>query len=186
MLPLSACYRQDMWWAWHRTACAAAVACVIGSASVAANEICVTCVDPDASYRCRAEGTPLKPSDARLSLACITEIARRDGHQSCSADRRRTTCEGPVRTITATGYLLGEPPAAEREAAASPPQPPAEPRPGPPDTVAELAKRTADSSKQQLQKATDTVGDVAKKTGSAVGDAARKSWRCLSSLFFDC
>jgi hypothetical protein len=148
-----------------------------------ANGVCVTCTAPDAVYRCEAEGTPLKPSDARLGIACITEIARRDGHQSCSVDRRKTACEGQLRTISATGHLLAEPPPREAVALPGPSEPE---RKGPPDTVAELAKRTAESSKQQLEKATDTVGDVAKKTGGAVSNAAKKSWRCVTSLFSDC
>lgn len=199
MPPPSQCYRQDMsqtvtmWWRQARWAAAAAL--LLGASDLArAEPVCVVCSGPDAVYRCQAGNSALKAGDARLGLACITEIARRDGHQSCSVNRRLTNCEGPERTISLTSAT----PAAETLPAAAPAPPaPAKSEQEPPDTVAELAKRTAESSKQQLDKATDAVGDaakktggvvsdVARKTGGAVGDMAKKSWRCLSSLFSEC
>jgi hypothetical protein len=162
-------------------------ALLLASASLPAQAqgICVVCNGPDAVYRCQPEaGISLRPGDTRLNLLCITEIARADGHASCSVRRQQTgNCEGQLRTVAIASSPLTPPLASAPEPA--PGQAPADAK-GPPDTVAELAKRTAQSSKDQIDKATGAVGDAAKKTGTVVGDAAKKSWRCLTSLFSDC
>lgn len=170
--------------------CAAvAVLVAAGSPAALAQSLCVVCTGPEATYRCQPEQGPAQPGDVRLGLMCITEIANRDGHQSCSIQRSVTSCAGELRTVAvAPGPAIQVAPAANQPPIpGNPPPPRAEvDKSGPPDTMAELAKRTATDGKQQLDKATDAVGDAAKKTGDAVGTAAKKSWRCLSSLFKDC
>lgn len=151
----------------------------------AAAEVCVTCTDPPAVYRCtvdqasKVEGT--RHADRVMQLVCITDLAAQGGHRKCRVRRSGPeSCIGLERSVTLAGSLEAlaarveseavETPADETDAAADVPA-----KAGPPKTVEELARRTADASKEQLQ-----------KTGSAVGSAVKKGWGCLASLFKDC
>lgn len=159
---------------WIRAAVVLA-AVAAGEGNARAQDICIVCEEPRATYRCVAQDGPTRPSDAHLQLACITELAKSGGHASCSASRKQTgPCEGAVRQVSAGAapQVLSQPPGgtpdASRGEAGKKPK-------GPPETVEELAKQTAKSTKEQIVKA-----------GDSVGGAAKKSWRCLTSLFKDC
>ena len=159
---------------WTRAA-VVLVAATASQGGALAQDVCIVCEEPRATYRCIAQDGPTRPSDAHLQLVCITEIAKSGGHASCSASRKQTgPCEGVIRQVVAGAAppVLSQPPGgapdpAQGEAAKKPK--------GPPETVEELAKQTAKSTKEQIVKA-----------GDSVGGAAKKSWRCLTSLFKDC
>jgi hypothetical protein len=68
-------------------------------AAAGAATMCVTCVGPDATYRCVSEAAS-SPTDARYQYLCITEIAKSGGHQSCSVSRNASgPCDGPERVV---------------------------------------------------------------------------------------
>lgn len=158
-----------------------------------AEEYCVTCAGPEATYRCEVEGTPAgQGSDPRSQLQCITALAQSGGHESCAVSRAGTEpCDGVLKVIAPS--TLDVPPEAADQANVEMPAP-AEPAPPdaaagaaePPRTVEELAKSTVQSSKAGLEKAGEAVVGGAKGAGSAVGTAAKKTWDCLASLFSDC
>ncbi|MCH9807439.1 MAG: hypothetical protein K0U74_06890 [Alphaproteobacteria bacterium] len=186
----------------------------LAAGSVHAREACVRCDGPYALYRCVIDDAQVPPA-ASIHLVCMTELAKRHGHRTCSVDRNITNadCAGSVAEIypapdfawpqspppayTATTPQPGTEPAhPDTDTAQNPPG--VDPKPkGPPKTVEELAKQTAKASKEGLETAGETVvdaaetaakstGDVLKKTGKTIGTAAEKTWRCLSSLFGDC
>jgi hypothetical protein len=166
-----------------------------------AQEYCVTCTAPSATYRCSIAseaGTAAPP--ARGQLLCITELAKTGNHASCSVGRTQAEpCAGEPRTVLFTSVAeealppIGTPPPGHHEpgrpATADGMPEPAEPAPpseAPPQTVEELAKQTVEASGKGLEKAGEAVSDGAKSTGEAVGDAVSKTWKCMTSLFSDC
>jgi hypothetical protein len=164
-----------------------------------AQEYCVTCMSPAASYRCIVESKPGAPAPAtRAQLLCITELARSGNHASCSVGRTTTEpCTGETRTVMFTGAAnealppIGDHPqetAQPRQPAAAGDgqMPPESPAAEPPKTVEELAKQTVEASGEGLKKAGEAVTDTAKSTGNAVGNAVSKTWKCVTSLFGDC
>jgi len=182
----------------------AAAALILATTSLAAEELCVVCTGPPATYRCDAATNPA--TGASFQLLCVKQIATRGGHDSCSVDRTRTNvpCDGVLVTLEqpADGAVLPPPPAARATALpiATPPSTPpgAAPNPAqsdnaPPATMEELAKETAEQSKKDWAAANDKVqesaqaaGQSLKKAGGAVGDAVKKSWNCVVSLFSQC
>lgn len=165
-----------------------AITLLAAAASVSAQPVCVVCERPSASYRCLldphvavAEG---KKTQRLLTLACIQDIAKRYGHESCGVRRGAVgPCIGEDHTITLAAPNPNAPPSPYQ---ARPTKPPtahkradsptkARKKDAPPETVAELAEKAGEDSKKQLQKA-----------GKAVGRAVSKTWRCVTSLFGDC
>ena len=174
-----------------------AVAATALASAALAGEVCVTCAEPAATYRCALEGhNPSSPAAAGVQLLCIKEMAGRAGHNSCTIDRGRTLpCEGEVVLITPpTGGVVpavGPPGPAvpENDAIPAPVPGPAKP----PETVEALAKQTAAQSKkdwdettQKLKDGTKAAGEDIKNAGTNVGVVAKKSWDCVTSLFSKC
>ena len=81
-------------------AIAAALVISAGMAGPArAAELCVSCTGPDAVYACQIEGAGTAV-DPRLSLYCITELAKTGGHASCSVERAKAApCEGEKKQL---------------------------------------------------------------------------------------
>lgn len=95
---------------WLAAACfavlvaAASIALPTG-ANAASVEFCVTCKDPNASYRCRVEGSGATQSDA-LKLYCVVRTAKEGGHASCSAKKAGAGCDGVVKVYQYDGPAL--------------------------------------------------------------------------------
>jgi hypothetical protein len=179
-----------------------------------AYEYCVTCEGPPAMYRCVIDGTPEGAGkDSSSSLYCISQMAAKGRHETCSVARGAPfPCPGFTAVIAApaTPPMQEAPPSAAANAppADAPPphdQPPpaeqhaAEPAPPAdtpapvPRTVEELAGQTVKSSKEGIEKAGEAIGGTAKKAGehisnagSAIGNAASQTWNCITSLFSSC
>ncbi|MEQ1576684.1 MAG: hypothetical protein ABL894_03440 [Hyphomicrobium sp.] len=198
----------------------AGLAAVLLSAAVSANparaaEYCVTCAGPAAMYACSIEGAaPDSPSDPRMQLVCIQELARQGGHETCSVPRSAPQpCPGVMRIVSVPQGLpaVAGAPDAEGPAGAGGVAPPSAEAAAPseaapalegetvkakakePRTVEELAAQTVEASKKGLKKAGDAVtgtaekaGESVEKAGGAVGSAAKKTWHCLTSFFSDC
>ena len=161
-----------------------------------AQEYCVTCKGPDASYRCVIGGdaTPTARS-SRGQFLCITELAKAGGHSSCSAARGQATpCPGQTRTVM---FTLGDPGASPLEqptiTGATPPGQlaPVETMPAP--ALAPPAPAPVQTTAPAEEKKPTAVEDLANKTGKAVtdtgeavGGAMKKTWDCVASLFGKC
>jgi hypothetical protein len=180
------------------------------SHEAAALEYCVTCEGPPAMYRCIIDGTEDGPgNNPSVSLYCISQMARKGGHESCAVSRGAPfPCPGLATVVQQPAdlpTLAAPPPAAapgpQTPAAPAPadtaspaPQPPHKQAPAKvPQTVEELANQTVKSSQQGLEKAGEAIGGTAKKAGeqigsagSALGNAASKTWSCITSLFSSC
>lgn len=168
--------------------------------TAAAQEYCVQCNGPAATYACTVKDSDrlgkFRGSDRVLQYVCITELARIGGHESCRARRDGGACPGEARVIDfkqpTPGELAGLPQAPE-PASTAPGTPSVDPQQGPPQTLEELARRTVTSSKEQIDAAGQKVSKTAKSagegiesTGKAVGGAFKKTWDCLASLFKSC
>ncbi len=171
------------------------------AAGAFAQEFCVTCASPEATYRCLIGGGASTGSIAsRGQFLCITELAKAGGHSSCSATRGQATpCPGETRTVM---FTVGDPEASPLEATpmAAPPAPvaplaptkdispvplppPGQPQPPPP------APQTTEGPEPEpnaVEKFAKNTGEAITETGTAVGNAAKKTWDCVASLFGDC
>ncbi len=177
---------------------------MLGAVPAGAAQLCVTCADPPALYRCELANETGAVNVPGFQLLCITDLAARGGHKSCSVDRIRAQapCDAPLVTVTLPAGLplppLAAPasasPAAAEAVGATPPIP--APAPAPtraPETVEALAKSAAEQSKKDwdqtqttVKETTQAAGDGLKKAGHAVGTALEKSWTCVTSLFARC
>lgn len=85
------------------------VACVFAwlapPALAADANYCVTCKNPDQTYRCRVTGDAPNAGDA-LKLYCIIRTAQDGGHSSCSAERTTSGCGGPEKVYAYDGAAL--------------------------------------------------------------------------------
>lgn len=103
---------------------------LLASKAVVAAEFCVSCETPDAHYKCVLPGPAADPSDTRLKLWCMTELAKAGNHASCSIDRQQqASCDGAIKSIALPpGYTLGPAPTTpETTGASQPPAPHATP-----------------------------------------------------------
>ena len=73
-----------------------------------AAEICVTCDNPAATYRCSLEQMPQVKAYGLESTAqahvCETVLAKNEHHGSCHVVPNAQTCDGKSRTVTLTDY----------------------------------------------------------------------------------
>ena len=171
---------------------AGCVALLCHGAPARAAEYCVSCSGPDATYRCKIEGTPDgSGEDPRAQLLCIRQLAESGAHESCSVARTASyPCPGDLWVIAGpVGEIVPPPATAEPAASPAAPAPPADGNPdgqpdpqAPPKTVKEGLKKAGETISGTAEKAGEQIGNA----GSAVGNAAKKTWNCLTSLFSDC
>jgi hypothetical protein len=175
----------------------------------AAQEFCVTCSGPDATYRCVIGGeATVAARNSRGQFLCITELAKAGGHKSCSAARGQATpCPGETRTVM---FTVGDPGASPLEPLPSdgatgmaplapvpiaPPAPQPLPPPGPQQAQPHTPQSPVDTGSAPAGKPEEPnavenfakkTGEAVNDTGKAVGNAVKKSWDCVASLFGDC
>src|SRR5680860_566914 len=90
---------------WSAALGAAAFGLSMSAAEAA--DYCVTCKNPDETYRCRVTGTGAKANDA-LKLYCVIRTAKEGNHASCSAQKATAACVGLVKVYTYDGPSLPE------------------------------------------------------------------------------
>ena len=190
----------------------AALAMALLSSAASAQEYCVTCTGPEASYRCVIGGEASQAArSARAQFLCITELAKAGGHASCSAARGQATpCAGETRTVM---FSLADPNATPTEAtvpgpvgqpslppaaAISPPPgqglapvelPPVgqhQPQPLPPPDETAATPSPNNQKPNMVEDLANKTGKAVTDTGKAVGGAVKKSWDCVTSLFGNC
>lgn len=149
-----------------------------------AAELCVSCIGPDAVYRCEAEGFP--QSDTRAQVACITELAKLEGHQSCSVERRSEgPCDGPLKTVQrhlVPELVPGLGPGTSAPPAEAPPPAEDSPPAAKPPTVASELKKAGEAAQEGARSTGEKIGDA----GRSVGSAVQKAWNCMTSLMQEC
>lgn len=186
------------------SAVAAVVALCAIAAVASAQEFCVTCTAPDATYRCVIGGDSSAAKSSRGQLLCITELAQSGHHASCSAGRNSAgTCPGELRTVM---FPPGAEPMAPPLADTPPiPPPPAIPGPyakqpvaagapdgghppadAPPGEATPAEAPPSDAPPQTVEEGLKKAGKAVTDTGNAVGNAIKKTWTCVSSFFGDC
>ena len=169
-----------------------------------AQEFCVTCSSPQASYRCLIGGEASTASrSSRGQFLCITELAKAGGHSSCSATRGQATpCPGETRTVM---FSLGDPeasplettpmaaPAAStaplaptKEISPVPLPPPGQQQPAHAPQTTQAPEAPQEPKPNAVEKLAKQTGEAITETGNAVGNAAKKTWDCVASLFGNC
>jgi hypothetical protein len=154
-----------------RVACAAIV---VAPTLVEAQEYCVACNLPNATYRCVI--VDARPGAATtLQAACLGVLAKAGGHAQCSIKSGVTVfeCDAPVKRVSLadTEPILLAPPA-----------PPLADPTAPPKTLLEVASRAKAAADRQAEKnATDAEAAL-----KATGHFFQKSLTCLTSLFTRC
>jgi len=143
-------------------AAALASGLVTGMASgAAAQEYCVACVQPQATYRC-VIGDARLAGGQPLQAFCVSTLAKDGGHQSCRIKPGTVfDCDGPVKRLASGAPTPGAPAPVQDKA--------------PPATMNRLAKDAVRSS-----------GEQAEKAGESIGGGARKAWGCVLSFFTSC
>lgn len=174
------------------------------NASVA--EFCVTCKTPNASYRCRLEGSGVTQSDA-FKLYCVVRTSKEGNHAACTAKTNRK-CAGVVKVYTYDGPTLpgnitSDPRLRElnervqRENRAF-----EEDHSDKPNSLFELGGRAYDASRRGLQGAGAAIGIgagaqdqetatpppplAAEEPEKPRKNFARRSWDCMVSMFREC
>ncbi len=124
---------------------------------------CVTCKNPDQTYRCRVTGEAPSAADA-LKLYCIIRTAQDGKHSSCSAERRTSGCSGPEKVYAFDGAALSSQIASDPRVRGAVEQMRrqqdafAKPKGATPSTVFELGGRAVSASRQGWQNARERIG----------------------------
>ena len=151
-------------WPWRLAACfgvlgAAAPFAAIPVAQAGNVEYCVTCKNPNASYRCRLQGSGVSQSDA-FKLYCVVKTTKDGDHASCSA-KKKPGCKGVVKVYNYDGPGL---PAKDprlrqlNERLERDNQAFEDKRGDQPNSLIELGGRAYDASKRGLQGAGAAIG----------------------------
>ena len=165
-----------------------------------AQEVCVECAAPGATYKCSVKDAARlgssRNAERAIEYVCITELAKAGRHESCRVTREfQGPCIGQARLLDISkqsdqSAVVPETNAAGGSQNAQPREPAG---PQPPRTLEELARETVSKSKQQLGEADQKMKDAAQsagnqieKAGAVVGDAVKKSVGCLLTLFTKC
>ena len=73
-----------------------------------AAELCITCDNPAATYRCALDQMPQVKAygfePAAQAHICETVLAKKEHHASCHVVPNAQTCDGKSRTVTLTDY----------------------------------------------------------------------------------
>jgi hypothetical protein len=187
-----------------------------GVSGAHAQEYCVQCAEPAATYRCVIEDARpgVVPS---LQLHCIQRMATLGGHASCSVKRGVTVfdCDAPVKRVSVTDGLAVQPgPAGASvsvptiDAGANPtssqvsvPQSPgalSQPAPvpsgaipaPPPAPLVQGEPKTMLEAAQQAKAATDKQMEKAnatiKSSAEKTGAGFKKMFDCIGSFFKRC
>lgn len=163
----------------------------------AAQEACIVCAGPDRIYLCSVEKSDkirkFGAADKAIQFACIKEMAKLGGHDTCRVRRDAdiAVCNGMPQTVLLGSFLesVEQQDAAAKLAVPSvavkpEPQklPPGSSPPDAPKTMVELARRANQQSAEQMKQA----GGQVEEAGKQVGGAVQKSFLCVITLFQRC
>lgn len=129
----------------------------------ASADYCVTCKNPDATYRCKVTGVSKRAGDA-VKLFCVIRTAKEGHHASCSAETATAGCNGLVKVYNYDGPalpdgLLDDPRVKElKQKVEQNRQTFEEPRGDEPKSLFELGGRAAKASAKGLRNAGSAIG----------------------------
>jgi hypothetical protein len=175
---------------------AASGASMLAPSPAAAQEACIICTGPDQAYRCSVEKSDkirkLGAADKAIQYACVKEMAKIGGHDTCRVRRDADVgqCNGLPQTVLLDSLLEAaeQQEAVVKQAVGKPADkavtklPPGSSPPDAPKTMVELARRANEQSAEQMKQAGNQVQHV----GQQVGGAVQKTWTCVISLFQRC
>ena len=171
-------------------------------------DYCIKCSNPDETYICRI--TAKGGQSQGKQFLCIINIAKDRGHDSCSATAQSGACSGVLVQYEVSEEAQPQNP---MDAATTGPDEAleADQHGGEPKTLIEFTKQATKATSKGLNsagkdtkkvikntgKAIKNTGKAIKKTGGKIKDftdkvggniksASKTTWRCLTSLFFNC
>ncbi len=124
---------------------------------------CITCKNPDQTYRCRITGVVSRPADA-LKLYCVIRTAKEGHHTSCSAQGGGASCDGLVKVYDYEGPALPEGLAADprikelTDKVGHDRRAFAQPKSAAPKTLFELGGRAVKASRKGITNARSALG----------------------------
>ena len=123
-----------------------------------AGDVCVSCANPSAVYKCSADKSAKLEQygieDKVLPPVCVKVLAKLGPHESCQAvGKAGDPCEGIAKTI------------------------------GLSDLQKAASGGKSDSVVPSLG---ERAGSAAESAGDTIGGAFKKSWNCVTSLFQEC
>ena len=164
-------------------------------------DYCIKCSNPDETYICRI--TSKGGQSQGKQFLCIMNIAKDQGHDSCSATTQSGACAGVLVQYEVSQEAQPQSPI---DAATTGPvdAPEADQAAGEPKTLIEFTKQATKATSKGLKSAGKDTKKVIKNTGKAITktggkikdftdkvggnikSASKTTWRCLTSLFFNC
>ena len=125
---------------------------------VGAGDVCVSCVNPSAIYKCSADKSAKLDKygveDKVLPPVCAQVLAKLGRHESCQAmGKAGEPCDGIAKTIG----------------------------------LSDLQKAAAGGSGDSVVPSLgERAGSAAQSAGDTIGGVFKKSWDCVTSLFQEC
>ena len=123
---------------------------------------CVTCTNPDKTYRCRVNGAGSSPHDA-LKLYCVIRTAKDGNHSTCRATAISSACRGELTVFDYHGpslaHVADDPRVQNLKKRAEQDRRAFEkPQGDEPKTLFELGGRAMDASRKGLRNAGSAIG----------------------------
>jgi hypothetical protein len=160
-------------------------------------DYCVKCVNPDQTYICRIISNSAQTQGKQF--LCIINIAKEQGHDSCTATAQSLSCSGILVQYEISGSPAPQT-SADNIAATVKPTTPAQTKghqDDEPRTLVEFTKQATKATKNNIKSAGKNTGKAIKKTGkkitkftSKVGrnieKATKTTLKCITSLFSSC
>ncbi len=164
-------------------------------------DYCIKCSNPDETYICRI--TSKGDQSQGKQFLCIMNIAKDNGHDSCSATAQSGACSG---ILVQYEVSMQDQPQSPVDTAITGPDEvlEADQAKGEPKTLIEFTKQATKATSKGLKSAGRDTKKVIKNTGKAIQktgskiknftdkvggnikSASKTTWRCLTSLFFNC
>ncbi|MGD9500974.1 MAG: hypothetical protein AB7V40_00625 [Methyloceanibacter sp.] len=147
------------------------LALAAGSALAAEATYCVTCKNPDATYRCSVTAGGSKPSDA-LKLYCVIRTAKEGHHGSCSAVKS-DNCNGIEKVYSYDGPMpedFASDPRVQKfkEKIAREQRAFEKPKSDAPDTLVEMTGRAVSASRNRFRSARDALSGSEESAGQSL------------------
>ena len=158
------------------TLAAAAFVWLTPSAMAANADYCVTCKNPDQTYRCQVAGAGSRPHDA-LKLYCVIRTAKEGNHASCKASAATSACHGVVKVYDYNGPSLPDGVADDprvrklKKRVEQNQRTFEEPDGDEPKTLFELGGRAVNASRKGLRNAGSAIGVTSSKAAADAGAA---------------
>lgn len=160
-------------------------------------DYCIKCSNPEQTYICRIVSSGAQTQGKQF--LCILNIAKENGHDSCTATAEGTSCSGVLVQYDLSGMA---PPLETMEQTAIPDAPTNQTKVqnngnDEPKTLVEFTKEATKATKKSINSAGRDTGKAIKNTGSKIKHftnkvgrnikkATKNTFECITSLFSSC